>query len=234
MKQESLLRIRIIFIAIVVLAFLLMVRLFFVQIVHGEEFKEKADNQYITTSSNLFLRGSIFFQEKSGHLVSAATLQSGYIVAIKPGLIKDPQETFRAINEKIPINEEEFFEKVSKINDPYEEIARRVSEEDGKTIRDLDIDGVSIYKEQWRYYPGENKASHILGFVGFQGDVQTGRYGVERYYNDILSRNNSALYVNFFAELFSNITDSILKGENPREGNIILTLEPHVQAYVEN
>jgi len=126
MGSESTSRIYILFSIIALFAVVLIGRLFFVQVVHGGSFQDQADNQYITNAPNVFSRGSIFFQTRAGEKVSAATLQSGYLIAINPTKIKDARTLFDSINTITPIDEKEFFEKASKTQDPYEEIARRV------------------------------------------------------------------------------------------------------------
>ncbi|MCR4330643.1 MAG: penicillin-binding protein 2 [Patescibacteria group bacterium] len=233
MKAETTPRIHILFSVILLFAIILVGRLFFLQIVHGQAYQEMADSQYVTSVSNIYERGSIFFQDRRGQLVSAATLKSGYIVSINPSIMENPEEVYEKIQKIIPLEKESFFAKAAKEKDPYEEIARRVAEETAFTVRDLEIPSVSIQKEKWRFYPAGKAAAHILGFVGYNGDVLSGRYGLERYYNDILTRTNENLHINFFAEIFSNITDSILKSDNSREGDLVLTIEYNVQLALE-
>jgi len=233
MKLESSTRIYIVFGFLLLCAAVLIGRLFFVQIVHGNAYAQEADEQYITEAPNTFNRGSIFFKEKDGQLISAATLKTGYVIAINPTILADPRDAYAQIRQHIILEKEDFLKKAAKTTDPYEEIEERVPREKAVDIQELDIPGVSVHTQKWRYYPGEEMAAHTLGFVGFQGDERAGRYGVERYYNDVLDRSDEGLYVNFFAEVFSNITDAILSSEKNREGDIVLTVEPHVQKTLE-
>ncbi|MCH8329622.1 MAG: hypothetical protein IIB81_04490 [Nanoarchaeota archaeon] len=163
----------------------------------------RADRQYVNPNQNLFDRGSIFFEDREGRLVSGATLKTGFTISINPSILKDAQETYQKLSNIIEVDSEMFFARAGKSDDPYEEIAKRVSQEDGIKIDELNIEGVQIHKERWRFYPGGKLASQTLGFVAFEGDVLSGRYGLERYYNDTLSRNSDKLYVNFFSEIFS-------------------------------
>src|SRR3989338_7485485 len=48
-----------------------------------------------------------------------------------------------------------------------------------------------------------------------------GRYGLELYYNDVLSRSGDSS-INFFAEVFGQVRDSVFE-RKPREGNIVTT-----------
>lgn len=218
--------------AVFLFALLLITKLFFVQVVHGKEYSERADRQYATPAGDIFERGSIFFKQKSGQLVSAATLTTGFKLAINPKEIADAESAYGAVNGVIPIVHDQFLAKAGKKNDPYEEIATKLTKEEADKVNGFRIPGVYIYKEKWRFYPGEALASNALGFVAYNGDNLSGRYGLERYYNDVLSRNSGGLYVNFFAEVFSNISNSIFK-DNQKEGDIVTTIDPVVENMLE-
>jgi len=91
---------------------------------------------------------------------------------------------------------------------------------------------VNIFKEKWRLYPGGSLASHTLGIVGYKGTELGGRYGLERQYNTELTWTNNNPYVNFFAEVFSNINKTLFESDKG-EGNIVTTIEPEVQNFLE-
>jgi len=233
MRSNAIWRIRILSAAIFIFALILIGRLYFLQIVHGDNFSARADQQYRATGQDLYDRGSIFFEDNDGRLISAATLKNGFLVAIIPGEITDPAKTYRALSQIVELDEETFLFRAEKKDDPYEEIARRVSEEDAHAIEELGLSGVRIYKERWRFYPGEELAAHTIGFVGFQGDEFSGRYGLERYYEDALSRDGTDVYVNFFAEIFANIRNTIFQNRAIRTGDVITSIEPSVQLFLE-
>lgn len=234
MKSNAIVRVGIILSVVFAFALLLIGRLYFLQIVHGDEYSTRADRQYITEAQSLYDRGSIFFEDKDGRLISAATLKSGFLVAITPDGIENPADTYKALREIIELDEETFLFRAGKTNDPYEEIARQIEEEKARKIESLDLPGVRIYKERWRFYPGESMAAQTIGFVGFQGDDFSGRYGLERYYEDVLSRDGVNIYINFFAEIFSNIRNTVFQNDARRIGNIITSIEPSVQLFLEN
>ena len=87
MRSNLVVRIRLISAVVVLFAVLLVVRLYVIQIIHGEEFSIRADRQYVRPAHNLFDRGSVFFEDKEGRLVSAATLKTGFTVAINPSIL---------------------------------------------------------------------------------------------------------------------------------------------------
>ena len=225
-------RIQILSLCIFAFSLILVSKLFYVQVVHSSDYKEQADRQYATPTSDIFDRGNIYFSKKDGGLISAATLVSGFKVAIRPKEITDAEAMYKQIASITPLDHDGFIQKAGKKADPYEEILNHLTKEQADALNALDLSGVYVYKEKWRFYPGETLGSHALGFVGFKGKDYSGRYGVEKYYNDVLSRAESNLYVNFFAEVFSNIKNTIFKGKH-EEGDIVTTIEPVVQNYVE-
>jgi len=213
----------------------MIIRLYFLQVVHGDYYSEKADNQYVSVSNDTFDRGTIFFQDKAQSLMSAAALKTGYILAINTKIMAtDTDNYYKKISSIIPLDEADFYSKASKKDDPYEEISKEVPEDKIKQISALNLPGIIIENEKWRYYPGDTLASRVVGFVGFDdaGKDLTGRYGLEKYYNDVLSRDNSSVYVNTFAELFSDIKTNFVQDDG-REGDVVTNIDPEVEGYVE-
>ncbi|RJQ30600.1 penicillin-binding protein 2 [Candidatus Parcubacteria bacterium] len=224
-------RIRTVYFLILMIAGLITARLFFVQVVKGEYYEGLAAKQYFSSNLEDFNRGDIFFTEKSGNHISAAVVKKGYQVAINPKVLKDHQNIYEKISRIIKIDKDSFFEKASRSDDPYEVVARQVGEDAALKIKDLKIAGVNAFPESWRYYPSDDLASHVLGFVGYKGDKLTGRYGIELQYENALKREETSGKNNSFAELFFDIK-SLIAGED-KSGDIILTIEPSAQAMLE-
>jgi cell division protein FtsI/penicillin-binding protein 2 len=225
-------RIRLIFFLFLLLALVLVVRLYYVQIIHGQRYVDKADRQYVSPTNNIFDRGTIFFQNKDGSLLGGASLATGYIIAINPQKITDSAVAYESLSKLLSLDLDTFYAKVNQKESVYQRIADHVSEETMKKIEDLDIPGLQIQKERWRYYPGDSIASQTMGFVGYNGDKLVGRYGLEKYYEDVLSRNNNKAYVNFFAEIFSNLKQTV-SGDSKREGDIVTSIEPTVENFLQ-
>ncbi len=223
-------RIRVVSFLIFLFACILILKLFFLQVIHKNDYLERADRQYATPAGDIFERGRIFFSKNDGTEVIGATVISGFKIAIKPKDILDVEEAYKSLNEIISIDYDDFIRKAGKTNDPYEEIAHRLTKEQANKVSDLKLKGVSMFKESWRFYPGGNSAAHVLGFVAYKGDDRVGQYGLERFYNSTLSKSKDEIYVNFFAEVFSNIGKNF---EGKREGDIITTIESTTQNVLE-
>jgi len=220
----------------VLLFFLLLVsKLYFIQIVSGNNFETKAEHQYVA-GANYFDRGLIFFTANDGTLVPAASIKTGFILYINPIILSqhdDLEGVYETVNAIIPIDKEDFFGKTRKQDDPYEELARRLPTEVAETVQALEISGLAIARERWRVYPGKTTAAHTIGLVGYSGNELAGRYGLERSYEPVLKRSGDDAFVNFFAEIFSNIKKAVSESES-LEGDIVTTIEPSVEAFAES
>jgi len=98
MKVNYKARVTVLFIAICATLVLVTGKLYMVQVVHGDQYSERADHQYVRPNQNLYNRGAIYFQSRTGEKVPAATLKSGYVAAINPEQITDPQKLHRRLS----------------------------------------------------------------------------------------------------------------------------------------
>ena len=210
------------------------IKLYQVQIVNGEEYGERASGQYVRVPTTLFDRGEIFFSNRGGQTIPAATIKTGYTVAINPTIIDEPAQLYEEIKPIFGeiITREEFIEQASKEEDTYEEIAKRVPADVVQQLDAAEIDNVMTFKEQWRYYPGGELAAHTIGFMSFDGsDERRGTYGLEKHYDDTLARKKDNLFNNFFAEAFLQAKSNI---SNEGEGDLVTTLDSTIQSNLED
>lgn len=84
-------------------------------------------------------------------------------------------------------------EKLSKKNDSYEVIKRKVPVAQWDTIKKLHIGGINATSESYRFYPEKGLGGQLFGFVGYSGDTYKGLYGLEGYFDDILKGKEGSL-----------------------------------------
>ncbi len=237
MRAQFRFRIRLVLAGIVLAACIVLVRLYFIQIVHGADYAEKADRQFASGSSGLFDRGNIYFTDKNGTNISAATLATGFLVAINPQTLQDPEAAYTAIAAvaSSTVTHDSFIASAAKKSQVYVEVAHHVPDAQGQALAALDIPGVQVLRERWRYYPGGTLASQSIGIVSYgSGDSLIGQTGLEAQYDGTLSRSGDSLYKNFFAELFSNVGNLLVNAKDAREGDIVTTIEPEVQTRLDH
>ncbi|MBN2094359.1 MAG: penicillin-binding protein 2 [Candidatus Zambryskibacteria bacterium] len=226
-------RIRFISVIIVLVALVITFRLYQIQVVNSKTFKTEAERQNINESTILYDRETIYFENKNGEKIPAAISRSGFTIAINPEIIKNPEEIYNELNQILVLDKSEFMTKARKQDDPYEEIAKHLNSDTAEKIKNLNLYGVTLSIDKWRFYPGGKLAANVIGLVGFKDDELAGRYGLERYYEDILKIDSSKAYNNFFAEFLSNVKDTF--SDHPKkEGSIITSIEPAVQLFLED
>ncbi len=234
MRRAFRFRVRILAGILLFIALFFVVRLYFVQIVHGSDYALRANRQYVSSGQQLYDRGNIYFTRKDGTLISAATLETGFILALNPEVLKNPSAAYAVINALYPIDAAAFYTAASKPNDAYEVLAHHVPETTGQAISKLAIPGVVVELERWRVYPGGSEAAQTLGFVAFDdNNTYAGQAGLERQYEDALERSSQGLFGNFFAELFANLDNVVVDARSTRQGDVVTSIEPMVEARLD-
>lgn len=216
-------------------AAILVVQLFKIQVVQGKKYEERASDQYITPAHHLLNRGTIYMQPRTGKPKQVAMVTETYVLYINPQALTkaDPEKVFNEINNITEIDREIFFKSIAKEDDPYEIIKKGLPLDISEEIASLNYIGVGTHAERERTYPDGSLASQVIGFTSYneKGTERTGTYGIERYYEDILSDSSNKKHVNIFADILLN---NIARGDEGRgPSDIILTIEPTVQYYVE-
>ncbi len=216
----------------IVLGIIFCIKLGWLQIIHGADYVRDADRQYITPKSQIFDRGTIYFSKKDGTQVSAATIKSGFKIAVNPKTLTDPNKLYEQLNPIVPIDRELFNKKISKKTDTYEEIATGLTEVEANQITALKRKDIQIYRQAVRLYPAGALASQVIGFMAYKKDTLSGQYGLERFYENVLVRMTDKSSMNFFVEVFLKIKSTFVDSKKT-EGDIVITIEPALQQVLE-
>ena len=173
----------------------LLARLFYWQILKGEERSAQARQQYEIGQSISAPRGNILAKDRTW---LAARGEAWLVYASLPDLKENPEKIanllapFFVEDEK---DKEALLGQVSRLQNlltrkevVWVPLKHRVSPEVKKNIEALGIEGLGFEKEETRVYPESSSAAHLLGFVGknSQGE-NVGYFGLEGYYNPSLS-----------------------------------------------
>ncbi len=180
---------RIYFLVVLVLlfGFAIIYRLYYLQVVNYDFYKELAEDQHYVEKKIMPKRGSVYLNE-SGQLYPLATSRNLPTVIVNPNKINKSkaEEISKKLSNILQIDEEKIKGKITKEDDNYEVIKRKISEEEEKKIEKEKISGVHFKEESWRYYPNENTAAQLVGFVGYNEDSLEGLYGIEKYFEEKL------------------------------------------------
>jgi len=177
----------------IVLFLFLGYKLFNIQIKDNLEFVNQAEALHETTTILPPDRGLIYFQDKNKEYMPVAINKRYNSLFAIPKEIKNPEETSRFLFEIIPpsygLSYEQIFSRLNKIDDPYEPLIKKIEDDDLiDNIQNAQIKGIYIGEDSYRYYPLGSSAAQVIGFVGETDDgLIKGRYGLESYYNTVLS-----------------------------------------------
>ncbi|MEK7628712.1 MAG: penicillin-binding protein 2 [Patescibacteria group bacterium] len=233
MRRTLIVRLRIIAAVLITVALILVAKLYYISVVEHDAYLAKAENQLGGATQEMLERGDIFFTEKSGSRAAAALVQTAYNVNLNLTILKNADTVYTALNAITPIDSELFKRAVAKINDPHETVAKHVSREVVEKINALKIIGVSTSPERLRIYPGRTHGAHVLGFVGYKADRRVGRAGLERYWEDKISKKNEGPNKSFFADLLVNAVALGGGDANGQGADLITAIEPTVEQRLE-
>ena len=216
-----------------VLAIILIIKIFHLQFIMAPELKGKITAQQSSSRSVTPKRGTIYDSTEEHILAMSSTVET---VTVNPVNIKegDKEKVAKKLSELFELDYEKVLKKVKK-HSSIETIIKRVDKEKTNNLRlwmqeNNILSGINIDEDTKRYYPNSNLASHIIGFCG--SDNQ-GLDGIEAKYDDILKGKNGKISKNIDAKGNEFGSDGE-KYENPIDGNdIVLSIDFNIQSIVE-
>jgi cell division protein FtsI/penicillin-binding protein 2 len=180
------------FFLIFIFSLAIIARLHSVQVSTHDYYKGLAENQH-SIFKNLFPeRGEIFLKDKEGLYPVAVNKKAQMAYAI-PKEIENPFAAAFSIAKILNLDENELKDKLNQPEDGYEVLKHYLNDEEADKIKELNLKGIRLSDETYRYYPAGELASHALGFVGWKDDDFGGRYGLEAYFEKELKGEEGKL-----------------------------------------
>lgn len=220
-------RIRIVFLIIITILFLVFIRVFYIQVFEYKKLNKLASSLW---SRNLEIeadRGKII--DRNGEVL-ADNLTTSSLVLI-PNQIKNKEVTTKKLANILGLSYESMKKHVYK-NTSIERVhpeGRRLSYDVAKKISDLKLDGVYLVKEAKRNYPYKDFLSHVLGYVGIDNQ---GLSGIELQYDKYLRGENGV--IKYFSDSHGNkLSLSDIYKEAESGMNVSLTIDINIQKSIE-
>lgn len=232
---------------IVICFSILIISLWYLQMIKGEEFKERAVENSIRALVEDAPRGRIYDRQEK----LLVTNRPAVVVSIIPAEVDDLKKLSERLSKIIAISSEE----ISQIVKNYQENPFKPVKilDDVKTNKIVEIEerkdelkGVILEVKPRRNYLYHDFAAHSLGFVGeidkeelqrfgnpkFQGGDIIGKAGLEKYYDDILRGEKGGRKVEVDA-LGREIATLLYQKPVPGK-DLVLTIDRDLQLYGEN
>lgn len=218
----------------VVFAVVIIGKLFMLQVMQGSFYIALASGQHEIYKTLFPQRGEIFVEERSSVqeeslLYPLATNKDFKTVYAQPKFISNPLVVAEALAPILQTTPEELMVKLDKPDDPYEVLARKLTDEQYYAIDALKIEGIKFQNENLRYYPEGQYSGHVTGFVGISNDQRVGQYGIEGNFEEILKGVQGS--VQSEKDMYGRWIASTAKDYQPAQdgADIVLTLDKNIQ-----
>ena len=180
----------------------LVVRAFFLQVVHHADLKTQSEGNRIHLQTDPPVRGLIY--DRTGHIL--AENRPGYTLTLIPERVEDMEWTLQQIGQLLDLGDKDIerFRKRSRQARPFNDVPliTRLSQQEIALISvNLHrLPGVNIEARLLRHYPHSRITTHTTGYVGrindrelqhldpalYSGTNVVGKTGIERFYEKAL------------------------------------------------
>ncbi len=162
-------RLLVVLISFSTLVIALLVRLGWIQIVHGDMYQQMAFDQQNSGIEITARRGTIYDRNGKELAVSASV----ETISVNPQEIRNSQKDKDYLAGKLAeilnMDKDDIVKKLSR-KSRYERIKRKVDKEVGDKVRgwvkEEGIEGIYVVEDAKRFYPNRNLAAHVIGFTG--------------------------------------------------------------------
>ncbi len=209
-------------------------RLGYLQIIKEDYYSALAAKQRRSDTVINALRGTVYDKNMKPLAQSASV----WLVYVNPSQIKT-DETRELIAENLSVilevDKETIKTKLSHTQNGYEKIKGQIEKDKYEAVSDfIDKYGleyvVCIDPDSKRYYPNSNFCSAVIGFTGSE---DTGRSGLEFFYNDTLTGTPGRIITEKDGRL-EEMPDSFESTNDAIQGShLVLTLDEKIQSYLE-
>jgi len=189
---------------------------------------------------NVLARGNIYLQDQaSGNLFLSAANKKFPLAFVVPSKIdwKDNDEKISRVAEILKIDKDSISKIIQSQQNSTKALARRLDVVQVEQIKNINLKGLGVSYETDRFYPGQELASSVIGFLGNDLNGRSGQYGVESYYDDELfgksltKKTSITGLTGFIKNIFYDTKDNNLFN---RPSDIVLTVDKNIQAYAED
>lgn len=215
----------------------LAVRTAWIQIVDGEELSRKALEQQTSDNTVSAKRGNIF--DRNYKVLASNT--SVETISITPADLRESIEANRTtvsrvaeeIANRLGLKKETVENKINKASS-FEYLKKKVEKDVADDLRNYieenDLHGISFVEDVKRFYPYNNLASHVIGFVG---DDNQGLEGIESIYDEELSGVPGRVITSQQTTGLDNGSSYESYIEAQDGCSVVLTIDEVIQGYVE-
>jgi len=160
---------------------LILVRLFYLQVIRHSYYRETALAGQYKEYEVAPERGTI--EAHDGEKTVPLVLnEERFTLFADPKFVKDPEMVAAKVQKVIGGNQVDYEQKM-RADTRYAVLAKKLSRDQADAVTKLELKGVGTKAQPQRVYPQGSLAAQLLGFVNDEGD---GKYGLEQFLNKAL------------------------------------------------
>ena len=174
-------RVLFLFFGAITVMILLLIRVAWIQIIDGKEYKTSAALQQTKDIAISSKRGTIYDR----NMKELATSASAETVTASPREVKASgkiNEISTELSTILGMDKDKIYGILAR-DSSYEVIKRKIDKDQADAIRKKGLAGITLVEDNKRYYPGGTLAAHVIGFVGMDNQ---GLAGIEMIYENYL------------------------------------------------
>ncbi len=224
-------RITVLFALALAVALVVMGRLYYWQVMRYDDLSTRALEQRERTIVEYARRGDILTSDG----VLLATDVFAYEIAAHPPVINNPQTTAALLAPLLNLSESELARSLGQKDQSTVMLARNAPSNAGSKLIELRaanrLLGIDFIAKPYRRYPGNTLAAHVIGFVN---EGRQGAYGVEQYYNEMLSGHDGQVRAGSDALGDEILPFDLRHGKEAVNGStLVLTINSAIQNIAE-
>ena len=214
------------FCVITFLFFIILSRIFYVQIIWGDELQEKAIDQWTREIPIIARRGDIV--DRNG--VILATNGDTYTVFVRKKAVQNYENISDVLSKSLNLDYNYVYDRIVNTVSSEITIKKQVPKEELEVLLSYDLSGVYYSRDNFRVYPYGDFLSQVLGFTSTDGN---GQAGLELYYDKYLKGiDGEILYETDIVGVEIGNTPTYVKATDGL--NIKLTIDFEIQKIVES
>lgn len=216
-----------------VLAVIFSGRLFYLQIVKGQDFSDLALAEQLKKYEIPAERGRIYLSDSTAERqrVPVVLNENRPTLYADPRYVEDDVTTAQAVASVIGGDVLEYQNLLAQADRYYVVLAKKLTETQAAAVTKLELKGIGLQDSSHRTYPEGKLAAQVLGFVNDAGE---GQYGLEEALDQDL--NGEAGLLRAVTDIrgipLTTSEDAVLK--DPVDGDdVVLTIDRSIQSFVE-
>ncbi len=202
-------------------------RLFYVQVIWGEDLQNKALDQWTREIPVVAQRGKI--TDCNG--IVLATNSDTYSVFVRKRAVEDMDKLCQSLSDVLNLSKTYVYDRLTKTSSSEVTVKKQVSKEQIDRLLQMNFKGVYYSRDNSRLYPYNELLTSVLGFTSTDGKGQS---GIELYYDKYLTGvDGEILYqTDIVGVEIENSTAEYIPATNGL--NLTLTIDYDVQQLCES